>query len=59
MRVIGCDLKARQQTVAMLDTADAQLQVPGRSVQLDVKFVSRPNKARKRSYQLTAADEAA
>jgi transposase InsO family protein len=39
--------------------ADAPLQVPGRSVQLDVKFVPRVGRARQRSYQFTAIDEAA
>jgi transposase InsO family protein len=37
---------------------DAPLQVPGRSVQLDVKFVPRLGKARQRFYQFTAIDEA-
>ena len=39
--------------------ADAPLQVPGRSVQLDGKFVPRVGRARQRSYQFTAIDEAA
>src|SRR5579872_3666158 len=34
------------------------LQAPGRSVQLDVKFVPRVGKARQRFYQFTAIDEA-
>jgi transposase InsO family protein len=38
--------------------ADAPLQVPGRSVQLDVKFVPRVGRARQRFYQFTAIDEA-
>ena len=38
--------------------ADAPLQVPGRSVQLDVKFVPRIGRARQRFYQFTAIDEA-
>jgi transposase InsO family protein len=38
--------------------ADAPLQVPGRSVQLDVKFVPRVGRARQRLYQFTAIDEA-
>jgi transposase InsO family protein len=38
--------------------ADAPLQVPGRSVQLDVKFVPRVGKARQRFYQFTTIDEA-
>ena len=37
--------------------ADAPLQVPGRSVQLDVKFVPRVGRARQRFYQFTAIDE--
>jgi len=37
---------------------DAPLQVPGRSVQLDVKFVPRIGRARQRFYQFTAIDEA-
>jgi transposase InsO family protein len=37
---------------------DAPLQVPGRSVQLDVKFVPRVGRARQRFYQFTAIDEA-
>src|SRR5579864_7174367 len=37
---------------------DAPLQVPGRSVQLDVKFVPRVGKARQRFYQFTAIVEA-
>jgi hypothetical protein len=37
---------------------DAPLQVPGRSVHLDVKFVPRVGRARKRFYQFTAIDEA-
>ena len=37
---------------------DAPLQVPGRSVQLDVKFVPRAGRARQRFYQFTAIDEA-
>jgi hypothetical protein len=37
---------------------DAPLGVPGRSVQLDVKFVPRVGKARQRFYQFTAIDEA-
>lgn len=37
---------------------DAPLQVPGRSVQLDVKFVPRVGKARQRFYQFTAIDDA-
>src|SRR5713101_1507491 len=38
--------------------SDAPLQVPGRSVQLDVKFVPRVGRARQRFYQFTAIDEA-
>src|SRR6202790_2437007 len=38
--------------------ADAPLQVPGHSVQLDVNFVSRVGRARQRFYQFTAIDEA-
>jgi transposase len=38
--------------------ADAPLQVPGRSVQLDVKFVPRVGRARQRFYRFTAIDEA-
>jgi Integrase core domain len=38
--------------------ADAPLQVPGRSVQLDVKFVPRVGRVRQRFYQFTAIDEA-
>lgn len=38
--------------------ADAPLPVPGRSVQLDVKFVPRIGRARQRYYQFTAIDEA-
>src|ERR1700691_55308 len=38
--------------------ADAPLQGPGRSVQLDVKFVPRVGRARQRFYQFTAIDEA-
>jgi transposase-like protein len=38
--------------------ADAPLQVPGRSVQLDVKFFPRVGRARQRFYQFTAIDEA-
>jgi Phage integrase family len=38
--------------------AEAPLQVPGRSVQLDVKFVPRVGRARQRFYQFTAIDEA-
>jgi transposase InsO family protein len=38
--------------------ADAPLPVPGRSVQLDVKFVPRVGRARQRFYQFTAIDEA-
>ena len=38
--------------------ADVPLQVPGRSVQLDVKFVPRVGRARQRFYQFTAIDEA-
>lgn len=37
---------------------DAPLPVPGRSVQLDVKFVPRVGRARQRFYQFTAIDEA-
>jgi transposase InsO family protein len=37
---------------------DAPLQVPGRSVRLDVKFVPRVGRARQRFYQFTAIDEA-
>jgi transposase InsO family protein len=37
---------------------DAPLQVPGRSVQLDVKFVPRVGRACQRFYQFTAIDEA-
>jgi transposase InsO family protein len=37
---------------------DAPLPVPGRSVQLDVKFVPRLGRARQRFYQFTAIDEA-
>jgi hypothetical protein len=37
---------------------DAPLQVPGRSVQLDVKFVPRVGRPRQRFYQFTAIDEA-
>jgi transposase InsO family protein len=37
---------------------DAPLQVPGRSVQLDVKFVPRVGRARPRFYQFTAIDVA-
>ena len=37
---------------------DAPLRVPGRSVQLDVKFVPRAARARQRFYQFTAIDEA-
>jgi len=37
---------------------NAPLQVPGRSVQLDVKFVPRVGRARQRFYQFTAIDEA-
>ena len=38
--------------------ADAPLQVPGRSVQLDVKFVPPVGRARQRFDQFTAIDEA-
>ena len=38
--------------------AEAPLQVPGRSVQLDVKFAPRVGRARQRFYQFTAIDEA-
>ena len=38
--------------------ADVPLPVPGRSVQLDVKFVPRVGRARQRFYQFTAIDEA-
>jgi transposase InsO family protein len=38
--------------------AYAPLQVPGHSVQLDVKFVPRVGRARQRLYQFTAIDEA-
>jgi len=38
--------------------ADAPLGVPGRSVQLDVKFVPHVGKARQRFYPFTAIDEA-
>ena len=38
--------------------ADAPLQVPGRSVQLDVKLVPRVGRARQRFYQFPAIDEA-
>lgn len=38
--------------------AEAPLQVPGRSVQFDVKFVPRVGPARQRFYQFTAIDEA-
>jgi transposase InsO family protein len=38
--------------------ADAPLQVPGHSVQLDVKFVPRAGRARQRFCQFTAIDEA-
>ena len=38
--------------------ADAPLQVPGRSVQLEVKFVPRVGRARRRFYQFTAIAEA-
>jgi transposase InsO family protein len=38
--------------------ADTLLQVPGRSAQLDVKFVPRVRRARQRFYQFTAIDEA-
>jgi hypothetical protein len=38
--------------------ADAPLQVPGRSVQLDMEFVPRVGKARQRLHQFTAIDEA-
>jgi hypothetical protein len=41
-----------------LKPADAPLQVPGRSVQLDVKFVQREGRVRQRFYQFTAIDEA-
>jgi len=37
---------------------DALLQVPGHSVQLDVKFVPRVGRVRQRFYQFTAIDEA-
>jgi len=37
---------------------EAPLQIPGRSVQLDVKFVPRVGRARQRFYQFTAIDEA-
>ena len=37
---------------------DAPLQIPSRSVQLDVKFVPRVERARQRFYQFTAIDEA-
>lgn len=37
---------------------DAPLRIPGRSVQLDVKFVPRAARARQRFYQFTAIDEA-
>ncbi len=37
---------------------DALLPVPGRSVQLDVKFVPCVGRARQRFYQFTAIDEA-
>jgi hypothetical protein len=37
---------------------DAPLQVPGRSVQLDVKFVPRVGRAGQRFYQFTVIDEA-
>jgi transposase InsO family protein len=37
---------------------DASLQVPGRPVQLDVKFVPRVGRARQRFYQFTVIDEA-
>jgi hypothetical protein len=36
----------------------APLQVPGHSVQLDVKFVPRIGRARQRFYQFTSIDEA-
>jgi transposase InsO family protein len=38
--------------------ADAPLPVPGRSLQVDVKFVPRVGRARQRFYQFTAIDEA-
>lgn len=38
---------------------DTPLQVPGRSVQLDMKFVPRVGRACQRFYQFTAIDEAA
>jgi len=38
--------------------ADAPVQVPDRSVRLDVKFVPRVGRVRQRFYQLTAIDEA-
>jgi transposase InsO family protein len=37
---------------------DGPLEVPGRSVQLDVKFLPRIGRARQRYYQFTAIDEA-
>jgi len=40
------------------DAADTPLQIPGRSVQLDVKFVPCVGRARQRFYQFTAIDEA-
>ena len=41
-----------------LRIGDAPVQVPGRSVQLDVKFVPRIGRARQRFYKFTAIDEA-
>ena len=45
-------------STAGMRSRSSPLQVPGRSVQLDVKFVPRVARARQRFYQFTAIDEA-